>query len=170
MKYTEKVYLTCSPMRTNVKRSPKGLSAAIDYRYWGGSAAPNFTGGGDLIRPPPFPGQNHRRKIVANETRFVLQIASKITSKPPLKKFFKRNANLEALLQAQCMKSLRERVHLIVQNLLKLLYFTVVLDISQCSHATPTILLTDMKTCVRDLMFDPETIQNCVGNQSRKPS
>ena len=170
MKYTEKVYLTRSPLRTNVKSSPKGLSAAIDYRYWGGSADPNFTGGGTLSDPPPFPGQNQCRKIVANQTRFVLQIASKITSKPPLKKFFKRNANLEALLQAQCMKSLRERFHLIVQNLLKLLYFTVVLDISQCSHATPTILLTDMKTCVRDLMFDPETIQNCVENQCRKPS
>ena len=127
-------------------------------------------GGGTFSDPPPFPGQNQCRKIVANQTRFVLQIASKITSKPPLKKFFKRNANLEALLQAQCMKSLRERFHLIVQNLLKLLYFTVVLDISQCSHATPTILLTDMKTCVRDLMFDPETIQNCVENQCRKPS
>ena len=167
MKYTEKVYLTRSPLRTNVKSSPKGLSAAIDYRYWGGSADPNFTGRGNLT---PFPGQNRCRKIVANQTRFVLQIASKITSKPRLKKFFKRNANLEALLQAQCIKSLRERFHLIVQNLLKLLYFTVVLDISQCSHATPTILLTAMKTCVRDLMFDPEIIQNCVENLCRKPS
>ena len=171
MKYTEKVYLTRSPLRTNVKSSPKGLSAAIDYRYWGGSADPNFRGGGGtLSAPPPFPGQNQCRKIVANQTRFVLQIASKITSKPRLKKFFKRNANLEALLQAQCIKSLREHFHLIVQNLLKLLYFTLVLDISQCSHATPTILLTDMKTCVRDLMFDPETIQNCVENLCRKPS
>ena len=160
-------------MKTNVKSSPKGLSAAIDYRYWGGSADPNFTGGrgGESSpTPPPFPGQNQCRKIVANQTRFVLQIASKITSKPRLKKFFKRNANLEALLQAQCINSLRERFHLIVQNLLKLLYFTVVLDISQCSHATPTILLTDMKTCVRDLMFDPEIIQNCVENLCRKPS
>ena len=51
---------------------------------------------------------------------------------------------------------------MIVQNLLKLLYFTVVLDISQCSQATPTILVTDMNTCFRDLMFDPEIIQKCV--------
>ena len=138
----------------------------------GGQPTPTLPGGPSppFSDPPPFPVQNQCRKIVANQTRFVLQIASKITSKPRLKKFFKRNANLEALLQAQCMKSLRERFHLIVQNLLKLLYFTVVLDISQCSHATPTILLTDMKTCVRDLMFDPETIRNCVENQCWKPS
>ena len=67
------------------------------------------------------------------------QIACKITSKPPLKTFFKRSTNLEALLQAQCMKSLRERFHLIIQKLMKLLYFTVVLGISQCSQATHTI-------------------------------
>ena len=137
-----------------------------------GLLAPIFVeGGGNLLRPPPpFQSKNQCREIVAIQPRFVLQIACKITSKPPLKKFFKRNANLEALLQAQCMKSLRERFHLIVQNLLKLLYFTLVLHNSQCSHATPIILLTDMKTCVRDLMFDPETIQNCVENQCRKPS
>ena len=57
------------------------------------------------------------------------------------------------------MKRLRERFHLIVHNLSKLLYFTAVLDISQCSQATPTMLVTDMKTCVRDLMFDPETTE-----------
>ena len=57
------------------------------------------------------------------------------------------------------MKSLRERFHLIVQNLSKLLYFTAVLDISQCSQGTPTMLVTDMKTCVRDLMFDHKTIE-----------
>ena len=108
--------------------------------------------------------------MVANQFRFVLQMACKITSQPPLKKFFKCNANLEALLQAQCVNSLRERFHLIVQNLLKLLSFTAVLDISQCSQATPTILVTDMKTCIGDLMFDPEIIKNCAGNQCRKPS
>ena len=140
MKYTEKVYLTRSPMRTNVKSSPKGLSAAIDYRYWGGK----------LLQIRPHSCSKSLPKSLQNH--------------------LSRSSSLEALLQAQCMKSLRERVHLIVRNLLKLLYFTVVLDISQCSHATPTILLTDMKTCVRDLMFDPETIQNCVENQCRKPS
>ena len=156
-------------MRTNVESSPQGFSAAIDYRYWGGSADPNFTGRGEPYPTPPFPGQNRCRKIVANQTRFVLQIASKIASKPPLKKFFKHNANLEAFLQAQCMKRLRERVHLIVQNLLKLVYFALVLNISQCSHATHTVRLTDMKPCVRGLMFEPETAQNCVENQCRKP-
>ena len=98
------------------------------------------------------------------------QMASKITSKSRLKKFFKRNANLEAILQAPCMNNLRERFHLIVQNLLKLLYFTVVLGISQSSQATPTTLVTDITTCVGDLVFDPKTIQNCVENQYRKPS
>ena len=139
---------------------------------WGGVSRPQLYpgGGGDLIRPPPFPVQNQCRKIVANQPRFVVQIACKITSKRPLKKFFKRNANLAALLQAQCVKSLHERFHLIVQNLSKLLYFTAVLDISQCSQSTSTILVTEMKTCVRDLMFDPETIQKCVANQCRKPS
>ena len=84
--------------------------------------------------------------------------------------FFKRKANLEALLQAKCMTSLREGFHLIVRNLLKLLYFTVVLDISQCSQATHTSRVTDMTTGVIDLKFDPEIIQNCVENQYRKPS
>ena len=54
MKYTEKVYLTRSPMRTNVKSSPKGLSAAIDYRYWGGQPTPTLRGAATFSDPPPL--------------------------------------------------------------------------------------------------------------------
>ena len=70
---------------------------------------------------PHFPLQNHQK------------CNSFSTSKRPLKRLLWHNANLQAFLQAKSMKSLREETYMMIPNLPKLLYFTVVLNNCQCA-------------------------------------
>ena len=160
MKYTEKVNLTC-PQRLNTAESlPESLSGAVDLRYGEGSADPNLPqGGGALSEPPPL---SRPESMLENCCK-----SAQIRAQNRLQNHFKTSS--QEVLQTPCKSggSFAEKIHeesprtrsFDCSEPLKLLYFTAVSNISQCSQATPTMLVTDMKTCVRDLMFDPETIE-----------
>ena len=118
-----------------------------------------YPGGGEAYPTPP---PARPESMLENCCK-----SAQIRAQNRLQNHFKTSS--QEVLQTQCKSgsSFAKKIHeksprtrsFDCSEPLKLLYFTAVLNISQCSQATPTMLVTDMKTCVRDLMFDPETIE-----------
>ena len=71
-------------------------------------------GEGHLLRPPPLPDLKSMPENGRKSAQIHAPNGFQNELKIMFKKFLKRNANLEAILQAPCMNNLRERYLLIV--------------------------------------------------------